>query len=365
MVGGSICLVLAIVATVFLFRFKGQADEKRSKLEKAVAAVKGLKRADVYPTDANAAALSKEIERLEKHHAALREQLREGQAEVVDVQASRFGIHVAEFRARLTDPKMVEVIKADEATQAGTGFDELGLAESGLPAVGEGTVAKEDEEPEGHRTKVSESFGFSFDDYIIKGRRPKNDEVPRLTVQMQLVERLCIALYDAGVDEVVAIDRDVFEVSAQGFSGGDFLTRDSALPPGLDDMEDEGDDEEEPTLYEVEEFRLEFTANESALWEALNLLADENGNMVVKAVELTNKSTLLQPQLAEVQSGRSRPRPSRVRPTRRPVGGAQDEGAAPLTLPGDELVQVVVDVHAVLFNADPEAAVAEDEGASP
>ena len=130
------------------------------------------------------------------------------------------------------------------------------------------------------RIKFPEKYAFGFDKYA-GGRLPASDDIPRLVQQLKIIKTLCDIFQEAGITELVAIERDSFEQAARGAyaSGG----RRGAPSPGAAASSPGGD-----KLVSSQHFKISVKARENAVIEMLNLLASQPMFMVVTRVEMTN-----------------------------------------------------------------------------
>jgi hypothetical protein len=144
--------------------------------------------------------------------------------------------------------------------------------------------------------KLTEDFFFGFERYA-DGTLPRDEQIPRLTVQLKYVEALAEVLLEGRVDTVEAFRRDVFEqedeeearVAAVGRRGR------SASSPAPDPALPEADDRRP---FEVEPLAVAFTARDEQVWNVLDRLAALSMFAVPKTVRLTT----LSPEDGEVPS---------------------------------------------------------------
>lgn len=130
------------------------------------------------------------------------------------------------------------------------------------------------------RIKFPGKYAFGFDKYA-GGQLPASGDIPRLVQQLKIIEALCDILQEAGIAELVAIERDNFEQAARGAdaSGG----RRGALSPEAAASSPGGD-----KLVASQHFNISVKARENAVIEMLNLMASRLMFMVVTRVEMTN-----------------------------------------------------------------------------
>jgi len=143
---------------------------------------------------------------------------------------------------------------------------------------------------------LADDFAFGFDRYFAAGSElPPPDDVPRLTEQLLLVERLCNLLFGAKVARLVGLTREQFE-------GGSVSRPSPAAPSGLRPMpsslrpltampaEPSGAPRAgagvipDDGMYGRYNFAVEVIATERVLREILNRLASDELFVVVNAL---------------------------------------------------------------------------------
>lgn len=132
------------------------------------------------------------------------------------------------------------------------------------------------------RIKFPEKYAFGFDKYA-GGRLPASGDIPRLVQQLKIIEALCDILQEAGIAELVAIERENFEQAARGAdaSGG---RRGAPGTPSPEAVVSPGGDQ----LVSSQHVKISVKARENAVIDMLNLLASRPIFMVVTRVEMTN-----------------------------------------------------------------------------
>ena len=136
---------------------------------------------------------------------------------------------------------------------------------------------------------VAEDFGFGFERYFSSSMLPEPTDVPRLTQQLAIVDKLCAVLFAQKIDELSSIQREIFE------SGGDVVDTAGAGRPsrrgattkavakfvnknaGIFGEED---------LFTKFHFALEFKAKQAAVWDVLNKLAANEMFIVVTSLDV-------------------------------------------------------------------------------
>ena len=148
--------------------------------------------------------------------------------------------------------------------------------------------------------KVDAKYAFGFERYYA-GQIPAENDIPRLTIQMQQIAALCDVLADCKVTELARIERVVFEKGAgettvAGRHGVAMTVQTAAPADGAVPLEPA----EAQGLYTRERYQLELVAAESTVWQLLNRLAGSSTFTVVKKIELDNPT---QPVSAAVGGG--------------------------------------------------------------
>ena len=110
---------------------------------------------------------------------------------------------------------------------------------------------------------------------------PNLSDVPRLVQQLKIIEALCDILQEAGITELVAIERDNFEQAAQGTDAS--AGRRGAPPPGAAVNTPDGE-----KMVSSQHFKISVRARENAVIDMLNLLASRPMFMVVTWIEMSN-----------------------------------------------------------------------------
>ncbi len=236
-VGGSISLVLVLLAGFLLFRYQASFQKVNSELKDATDKLDRLNHSDPYPSAENTAMAQKNRETLAQYLANVQETLQRDQIEPEQIEP-------AEFAALLE--RSVREIRASAGA-----------------------------------TKLPERTSLAFDRYA-QGELPAVDAIPRLVIQAKSIKALLGILMAAKVDEVIDIQRTIFEstvVPAEGEAAQAPAADEGGLPPP-----------ETNDLYTAERIKLSFIAREHAAWEVLNALGRSKLFAVVNHVEITNPS---------------------------------------------------------------------------
>ena len=126
-------------------------------------------------------------------------------------------------------------------------------------------------------------FTFGFQRYA-GGKLPAAGDIPLLVQQLKIIEMLCQALGQIGVDELVAFSRDEFELT--GRSGAPAAPQPRGAPSPAEQAEDD-------SLYTTQHFKMEIKANEGGVFDLLNLMIRLPMFTVVTSVEMNNLKPFL------------------------------------------------------------------------
>lgn len=232
-VGGSISLVLVLLAGFLLFRYQSSYMKVSRELKEATDKLDRLNRANPYPSAENVAQAEKNKESLSHYLANVQEALQRDQIEPEQIEP-------AEFAALLE--RSVREIRASAGT-----------------------------------TKLPERTSLAFDRYA-QGELPAVEAIPRLVIQAKTIKALLTVLIASKVDEVLDIQRTVFENVSVDEAAPQPVDELGLPPPEIND------------LYTAERIKLSFTAREHAAWEVLNALGRSKLFTVVNHAEIRNEA---------------------------------------------------------------------------
>ncbi|MEI6563366.1 MAG: Amuc_1100 family pilus-like protein [bacterium] len=149
-------------------------------------------------------------------------------------------------------------------------------------------------------TKVNKTFDFGFGRHM-NGALPSNDDVPRLTQQLKIVETLCTILYAAKITALTGISRQEFE-SDPGSGSGMVKSAPAPVsaPNSLLSSEIEVRNIRDVAAgtipagqsYGRWRFVLQFTARESALMNVMNGLSSSPVFIIVTRMEIKGDEKL-------------------------------------------------------------------------
>ncbi len=290
LVGGLVALLLAAALFVFLIRARGGYDEELSGLSLVQGRLQRLTGRSVFPSEPNVQAMDKQLGIYQEYLDGLYASMSEGQTAAEPVNRARFPLVLEEVLGQLVN---------DARTQS-----------VALPV----------------------DFSFGFERYTA-GNLPAEEEVDRLVDQLRSVAVLCEILYEAGIGELVSVERTVFEKDAQ-----------VAVPE--EEQGRRGRNRAEPVavvsntelfrdpdgLFAKEHYALSYKAQDAANWKALDRLAKGAPFVVVTKMEITNPA---RPAVVPPKAEEAAPAPSK------PVsagGWAAPGSAAPAAAPEPEIL---------------------------
>ena len=168
MVGGGICLALAIVEVVLLLQFHAAYRQVNDELTASMNRLNNLYQRDPYPSDENVHSMNEQVKVLETFFDRLYSLAQAGQIEPEKMEPAQF-------------PQLLgEIIRPLHGRAADTGV------------------------------KLPTRFAFGFDRYAL-GELPISEDIPRLVVQLKTMNVLVGLLYQARISEIQSIQRTVFE----------------------------------------------------------------------------------------------------------------------------------------------------------
>ena len=245
--GGLVVLLLAIVLFYLLFSAKGRYADGFSKLTAIQGQLQRLTNRSVFPSESNVQAMGKQQEIYREYLDGLRGAMKKGQWAAEPVTRDRFRQLMEETLRQLVNDARAKAVA--------------------LPA----------------------NFAFGFQRYA-EGNLPAEEEMNRLVDQLNSVKALCEILYEAGIGELVSVDRTVFEKDAQVAPVEEEFGRRSArnrpeAAPAAPSVELAAD----PLgLYTKEHYVLSYRAQDAANWKVLDRLAQGWPFVVVTRVEIVN-----------------------------------------------------------------------------
>ena len=247
LVGGLVVLLLSAVLFYLLFSAKGRYSGGSNDLALVQGRLQRLSGRAVFPSEANVQTVGKQLEIYQEYLDGLYGAMREGQRAAKPVDRDGF----------------------------------RRMLEEGL-----GSLMNE------ARTKsvaIAPDFAFGVQRYIA-GNPPAEEDLPRLVDQFSSIADLCRILFEAGIGELTAVERTVFEKDAQTAPVEEEFNRRSARnrpDPAAVAVNTELFSDPDG-LFTKEHYVLAYRAQDAANWKVLDRLSKEAPFVVVTKVEITN-----------------------------------------------------------------------------
>lgn len=250
LIGGLVVLLVAVGLGYLLFSARGRYHDKTSALATSQNRLARLTSRGVFPSPENVQTLEKQAKIYEDYLAGLFAVIREGQFPAETVPRARFPLV-------LEDVLKVLVGKAGNPDK---------------------------------RIVLPPDFSFGFQRYTA-GNLPAEEEVERLVVQLRSIAALCDILFDAGIAELVSVDRTVFEKDAQVVPAEEEYSRRSSrrgeetsavAAPSTELFRDSDG------LFTKERYTLSFRSKVETMWKVLDRLAQGSPFVVVTKLEFVN-----------------------------------------------------------------------------
>jgi hypothetical protein len=260
-VGGVVALLLALALGYWLFSAFSHFQEATDKMEQSQNRLKSLTSRKVFPSEDNIGIMQKQLDIYSSYQGGLFQTMREGQAEAAEITRDRFR-QLLEQTLR----KLVQTARAKSIA---------------LPA----------------------NFSFGFQKYTA-GMPPEQQYLERLSDQLRTIDTLCTILYNAGISELVSVERVIFDEEAEAAPVEEELTRGR--------RRGRGEPEPEPVkttdlvrdpdgLFSRERYTLVYRAQDAVTWKILDRLAKASPFAVVTKIEIVNSArpTIVAPQRTE------------------------------------------------------------------
>ena len=247
LIGGVVVLLVAAALLYALFNAKGHYAEESDGLMMVQSRLSRLSTRAVFPSEVNVQTMGKQLGIYQEYLNGLFGAMREGQAP--DQPVDRDG-----FRKMLEDT---------------------------LRQLGNTARAKS--------VAIAPDLAFGVQRYI-EGAPPADEDLPRLTDQLRSIAALCNILFEAGIGELVSVERTVFEKDAQlapveedyGRRGRG-RTEEAAAPAPSAELVADPDG-----LFTKEHYVLAYRAQDAANYRVLDRLAQGSPFTVVTRMEITN-----------------------------------------------------------------------------
>lgn len=251
-VGGAVCLVLALFAVFFLVRsiggyakVRGQLSGTRAELDRLIAGDPA--HGNRFPSVSNVAITEKNLSALQ------------------DAFTETFGAF------------------------AGTPNSAQDVEPARFPLLLDQTLRGLNEKAAINNVTVVERFAYGFDQYA--SALPVKDDIPRLARQLTCVDAACRALFDQRIVQLVSVTRQPFDApdKATATGVGPAAARigvsagpSRSLAPGeyLDATE----------LYYRERILITFRSHEANIWNTLNALAKLTPFCILSELTIDNRT---------------------------------------------------------------------------
>jgi len=187
-------------------------------------------------------------------------------------------------------------------------FPQESLTPTAFKQILQASVRKLSRQPGMNKGKVvAPKFNFGFEQYLGESDSlPESKNVTRLTVQLRIIETICKELYDAKIDTLVSIQREVFEnaeddnrnsrkkkKSTRNKRNRSVKNKNNTSAPALGSTTD---------YFKKQRFEFVYTASAVAFAQALNNLASTDLFIVVTESSFTKTGD----QLLKLATGSSK-----------------------------------------------------------
>jgi len=250
LIGGAVALLLALALGYWLFSAKGRYRSEAAALDQSQNKLNRLSSRKVFPSDANVQTMERQLEIYEEYLDGLFHAMSEGQRPPEVVNRDRFRQMLEQTLRRL-----VQAARAQAIT---------------LPP----------------------DFAFGFQRYAA-GTLPEESHLERLVSQLRSVSILCAILYEAGVRELVSVERTVFEEEVQAAPVEEEYSRRrsrSRAEPEPETVKTTDLVRDPDGLFTRERYVLSYRAQDEANWKVLDRLSKGAPFVVVSKVEIVNSA---------------------------------------------------------------------------
>lgn len=250
-IGGGIALALVLITAYFLVRNQLRYARVKEDLERTGRNLRTLYQRKPFPSDENVAIEKQNLKTLNEQFTNILQAVEKSYIDAPPMESAEFSEQYLIRRNRM-------VRKAREAG-----------------------------------VQIPVDFTFGFEKYA-GGNLPGSPNVGRLSIQLEMVQRLVDLLIENNVSSIEALDRQVFEDAALGNvdqqdrnpRGGRLRVRRDPTPKPVASSKDAYRDDQ--NLLYGERFTLEFTAKESRLWDLLNALSGNDMFITITRLEVRN-----------------------------------------------------------------------------
>lgn len=255
-IGGAVFAVIAVALGAYLVLACGKSGEADEALGAQKSKLRRLSQREVFPSAANAESLGAQLQDYGAYLDALKGQMREGQTPAAEVTRDIFQKELAQMLRSLTQMARSK-----------------GITVPSLQA----------------------NFLYGFERY--RNAMVQENDLNRLMSQVKTVNQLCTILFESGIRELVAVERQLFE------GGPDVAAAPEQDDPAARRRRRRGEEEapvaanpnalftDPDGMFTKEHFALTFKTGEKGLWTILDRLAKGSPFAVVTRVEIDNAAS--------------------------------------------------------------------------
>lgn len=246
LVGGLVALLLALILGYWLFSAWGHYQEENSALAQSGTRLTRLTGRPTFPSTNNVETLTRQVSIYDEYLEGLYQAMSEGQRPPEPINRDRFRQLLEQTLRRL-----VQTARAKSIT---------------LPP----------------------DFAFGFQRYAA-GAPPEQKDLERLVDQLRSVAMLCSVMYEAGIGELVSVERMVFEEAQAAPVEEEYGGRRGRSREEPAEVVKSTDLVRDPDgLFTRERYVVSYRAQDDANWKILEHLARGSPFVVVSKVEITN-----------------------------------------------------------------------------
>jgi hypothetical protein len=240
-----VCILSFAVGAYLALAESGKIDQAKQNISSAESQLNNMRFADPAPTQENVEASARNVAELEAELREIREDLEQG----ARMSASTDGIGVmASIQQFISDYQREATALTDK------GGEPLEII-------------------------VPDDFAFGFEQYIDEARMLEDEDlIPVLDKQRQILSYLLDKLYGAKPESILAVEREVLELKAEGTGS----TNSFAINPAITARV--------PGAIDTLAFELTFTGYTDSLRGLLNDLAKFDLPIVVRSIEVERPS---------------------------------------------------------------------------
>jgi hypothetical protein len=319
LIGGAVVLLLALALGYWLFSARSRYREETDALEQSQNRLNRLSTRDVFPSDANVETMEHQLDIYQDYLDGLFQTMREGQRPQEPINRDRF--------RQLLEQTLRRLVQAARAKSI----------------------------------VLPPDLAFGFQRYAA-GTPPEEEHLDRLVDQLRSVSILCAVLYEAGIGELVSVERTVFEEDTPAAPVEEEYGRRRSR--GRSEPEPEvvkaTDLVRDPDgLFTRERYVLSYRAQDEANWKVLDRLSKGAPFVVVSKMEIVNSARPPVVPPPAPSAAEEAPRASAAAATAwqapgaaRPAGGREAPAILPRELrvvAGQELPQVRLEVDVYRF----------------